>query len=183
MSLTGSTGGDEASQTIISDSQRTPEGTVRPLRRSDRESLHTLLLETDVFTEDEITIALELIDSVLDRPGQQDYIINVFDAGGVALAYYCIGPTPATLGTFDLYWIAVKPAAHGLGIGGMLDAHAGRLVRSMGGRLVIAETSSQPRYEKTRVFYLHHGYAELSRIPDYYKPGDDLVVYGKYFTQ
>jgi hypothetical protein len=52
----------------------------------------------------------------------------------------------------------------------------------MGGRLIIAETSSQARYEKTRLFYLHHGYSEMARIGDYYRPGDDLVVYGKYLS-
>jgi hypothetical protein len=46
--------------------------------------------------------------------------------------------------------------------------------------LVVAETSSQPKYEKTRRFYLTRGYAELARIRDYYRRGDDLVVYGKY---
>jgi GNAT superfamily N-acetyltransferase len=96
------------------------------------------------------------------------------------VGYYCVGPTPATEGTFDLYWIAVDAAAHGRGFGGALDAHAAELIRSMGGRLIIAETSSQPRYEKTRQFYLHHGYQEVARIAGYYRPDDDLVVYGKH---
>ncbi len=182
MQLSSPTTGNEAFPTFLA-GRRTPEGTVRPLRISDREALLTLLRETEVFSEEELAIALELIDAVLDRPEQTDYIINVFDNGIAPLGYYCIGPTPATTGTYDLYWIAVKPALHGRGIGGLLDNHAGQLVRSSGGYLMVAETSSQPRYETTRSFYLHHGYRELSRIQDYYKPGDDLVVYGKYFIQ
>ena len=70
----------------------------------------------------------------------------------------------------------------GRGIGGLLNAHAENLIKNRGGRLVIAETSSQPRYEKTRRFYATHGYSELSRIRDYYKVGDDLAVFGKYLT-
>ncbi len=155
---------------------------IRPLQHSDREALRTLLIETDVFTEDEVGIALELIDAVLDRVDQKDYIIHVYENGGDVLGYYCIGPTPATTGTFDLYWIAVKPDVHGTGVGGALNAHAERIIRSMNGRLVIAETSSQPKYDKTRKFYITNGYSELSRIKDYYKIGDDLVVYGKYLT-
>jgi hypothetical protein len=52
----------------------------------------------------------------------------------------------------------------------------------MSGRLIIAETSSLPRYQRTRDFYVRRGYTELAKIVDYYRPGDDLVVYGKYLT-
>lgn len=155
---------------------------VRPLKHGDREPLRQLLIETDVFTPDEIEIALELIDTAFEKPEQEDYIVNVYDDGGEVLGYYCIGPTPATNGTFDLYWIAVKPSAHRRGIGASLNAHAERLIRSQGGRLVIAETSSQARYEKTRRFYVNQGYSQLARVRDYYRVGDDLVVYGKYLT-
>ncbi len=155
--------------------------TIRPLRPGDREPLRGLLVATDMFTEAEVDIALELIDIVLGSKDQRDYVIRVAEEDGNVLGYYCIGPTPATQGTFDLYWVAVTPGQHGRGVGGSLTAHAEELVRSMGGRLLIAETSSQPRYEKTRRFYLHHGYSEVARIPGYYRPDDDLVVYGKYF--
>jgi len=139
-----------------------------------------LLIETGVFTEEEVGIALELIDVVLDKPDQKDYIINVYGEGNEILGYYCVGPTPATQSTFDLYWIATTPSMHGKGIGSKLDGHALSLIASKGGRLVIAETSSQPRYDKTRKFYIARGYTELARISDYYRMGDDLIVYGKY---
>ncbi len=154
--------------------------TIRPLRRSDRDGLQALLVATGMFTEDEVAIALELIDAVLDRPEQRDYIIAVYADDQGPAGYYCIGPTPATDGTFDLYWIAVAPAAQGQGIGRKLIAHAEQLVQRSGGRLIIAETSSQPKYEPTRLFYLRAGYAEIARIKEYYRPGDDLVMYGKY---
>jgi ribosomal protein S18 acetylase RimI-like enzyme len=52
-------------------------------------------------------------------------------------------------------------------------------VRAMGGRQVVAETSSRPSYDGTRIFYRRRGYREAARIPDYYRPGDDLVVFTK----
>ncbi|MBM2841856.1 MAG: putative acetyltransferase [Bacteroidetes bacterium] len=157
-------------------------GSIRSLRCEDRESIHQLLFETGVFTDEEVGIALELIDIVLHKPDQRDYVINVYEDANEVLGYYCVGPTPATESTFDLYWIATKPSAQGKGIGGRLDDHALNLIRSIGGRLVIAETSSQPKYEKTRQFYRTRQYTELARIRDYYRAGDDLVVYGKYLT-
>lgn len=153
---------------------------IRPLQHEDREPIHRLLLETDVFTREEIEIALELMDIALNRPEQTDYIVYTYEDAGQVTGYYCIGPTPATESTYDLYWIATKPSEHGKGIGTSLDEHATELIRSRGGRLVIAETSSRPKYEQTRRFYLARGYAELARIRDYYRSGDDLVVYGKY---
>ncbi len=156
--------------------------TIRTLRAGDRESLRELLVRTDVFTTEEVEIAMELIDVVLEKPEQKDYIIFTYVEEENVLGYYCIGPTPATEATFDLYWIAVDPSTQGKGIGSQLNVHAEKLVRSRGGRLLIAETSSQPRYDKTRRFYATAGYQELSRITDYYKVGDDLVVFGKYLT-
>ena len=155
---------------------------IRPLSREDRGPLRDLVVATGVFTEEEVEIALELIDAVLSIPGQTDYIIRVCEEEGKVAGYYCVGPTPATEGTFDLYWVAVDPVLHGKGIGRALDEHACDLIRGMSGRLVIAETSSLPRYSKTRAFYMRRGYGEIARIGDYYRPGDDLVVYGKYLT-
>ena len=155
---------------------------IRALKPEDKEPIHQLLIETGVFSKQEIEIAVELIDIALSKPQQRDYIIFSYVEEGEVLGYYCVGPTPATQSTFDLYWIAVKSSVQARGIGGELNMHAENLVRRKQGKLVIAETSSRPRYEKTRTFYLKHGYSELSRIRDYYKIGDDLVVYGKYLT-
>ena len=156
---------------------------ISDLRRTDREPLRQLLAETGYFSDDEIAIALELVDAVLDHTEQQDYIIRVYRDGDAVLGYYCVGPTPATESTYDLYWIAVASLLQGRGIGKALIAHAEDLIRGLGGQLVIAETSSRPQYDKTRRFYHLCGYAELALIRGYYRPGDDLVVFGKYLSQ
>jgi GNAT superfamily N-acetyltransferase len=155
---------------------------IRPLRRADRMLLLEIVRATNVFSEEECAIALELIDAVLDRPGQTDYDIAVAEEEGVVQGYYCIGPTPATLATYDLYWIAVDPRIHGRGVGARLTAHAEEAIRIRGGSLIMVETSSRPAYDGTRAFYVRMGYEELARVRSYYRPGDDLVVYGKYLS-
>ena len=89
---------------------------IRPIAAEDRAALARILAATAVFSAEEIATALELIDAVLDDPRHPDYEIAVADDGGVR-GYYCIGATPHTRGTYDLYWIAVDPAIHGQGIG------------------------------------------------------------------
>ena len=152
---------------------------IRPIRAVDREPIRRLIAETRMFTDEEVGIALEIVDIALAHPEQQDYVIYVCEFDAV-MGYYCIGPTPATTGTFDLYWIAIDPTVQGRGLGAALIAHAEQIIRERGGRLIVAETSSQPKYEPTRGFYLKRGYLQLARIKDYYRGGDDLIIYGKY---
>jgi len=158
--------------------------TIRKLQRDDKEPIRQIIEETDVFTNEEVAIAIELIEIFLDDPKQQDYdLYTAVTENSEIAGYVCLGPTPLTNGTFDLYWIAVKPSLHGQGIGKQLLNYAETNALRNNGRLLIAETSSQPKYESTRIFYIKNNYAEISRITDYYKPGDDLVVYGKYLSQ
>jgi len=162
----------------------TEQVSIRKFKPEDKLPVLEILKRTNVFTNDEIVIAEELMDVFLNDPQQRDYdLYTAVDGSGQALGYYCVGPTPATHGTYDLYWIAVKPDTHKRGIGAKLIRHCEELVRQQGGRLVIAETSSQEHYAATRRFYLHQEYTEVAKIKDYYKVGDDLVIYGKYVQQ
>jgi hypothetical protein len=51
------------------------------------------------------------------------------------------------------------------------------------GRLITVYTSSQEKYSLTRSFYFKRDYQEGARIHDYYRPGDDLVVYVKQISE
>jgi ribosomal protein S18 acetylase RimI-like enzyme len=156
---------------------------IRPLKEKDRPEIEDILRRTKVFSEEEILVALELIDIYLTDKKQKDYdIYSAADENDTALGYVCIGPTPMTLGTFDLYWIAVNPEVHGKGIGKELVKFIEKLISERKGRLIVVETSSREDYEPTRNFYIRIQYKEISRIKDYYKINDDLVVYGKYLN-
>jgi ribosomal protein S18 acetylase RimI-like enzyme len=158
--------------------------TIRKLRDEDVARLESILRRTGVFSDEEVTVALELMEIFLRNPAQKDYdIYSSVDENGTVQGYVCVGPTPMTEGTYDLYWIAVDPDRHNRGIGKQLQRFTEDLVRSQGGRLIIAETSSRPDYGSTRKFYLSLNYQEVARIKDYYNVGDDLVVYGKYVSQ
>jgi ribosomal protein S18 acetylase RimI-like enzyme len=91
----------------------------------------------------------------------------------------CFGPTPLTESTFDLYWIAVDKAKHRSGVGKKLLKFAEEEVMRRGGRLLLVETSSQETYGGTIAFYEKTGYDLVGKIKDYYKTGDDKLVFVK----
>lgn len=157
---------------------------IRTMLAGDKESVLQILIRTGMFTAAEINVAEELIDHFLLRPEQGDYFIEVVesDTGNVA-GYVTWGPTPLAEGTFDLYWIAISPDVQGQGYGKMLMRSVEQKIEEEQGRLLIIETSSQPKYESTRQFYLKQQYQEVARIAGFYAENDDRIIYAKYFSR
>jgi len=151
---------------------------IRPLVGKDRLTLLSVLTKTRSFTSAEIDVAMELIDIVLKDPIQRDYhIYCLVDVQDQAIGYICYGPTPMAQGTFDLYWIAVDPDFQGQRVGSTLLNFLEKVLKAEGGRLILADTSTIPHYEKTQKFYLKNGFQEVARIPDYYHPGNDRITF------
>jgi len=151
---------------------------IRPLVGKDRTALLSVLIKTRSFTSAEIDVAMELIDIVLKDPIQKDYhVYCMVDVQDQAIGYICYGPTPMAQGTFDLYWIAVDPDFQGQRVGSTLLNFLEEVLEAEGGRLILADTSTIPHYEKTQKFYLKNGFQEVARIPDYYHPGNDRITF------
>jgi GNAT superfamily N-acetyltransferase len=111
-----------------------------------------------------------------DSEGDYEFL-GVFDEkSDRLLGYACFGATPATDGTYDLYWLAVDPAAQGRGVGTALVRAVEQKLLDRGARLLVVETSSRPDYEGTRRFYARSGYMEAARVRDFYAPADDRIV-------
>ena len=114
-----------------------------------------------------------------DEASWYHFLVSRLD--GEILGFACYGQRPLTEGTFDLYWIGVGQNQQSRGIGKALISEVEKSVRSKGGRLLIAETAGKAAFEPTRRFYLSAGYELEARIRDFYKPGDDLVIFTKRF--
>jgi ribosomal protein S18 acetylase RimI-like enzyme len=150
-------------------------------RPADRAAVRAIVESTGFFSAAEVEIAVELIDDRLAKGEKSDYRFVFADdaASGRTLGYACFGEIACTVGSYDLYWIAVHEDARGRGLGRVLSDECERRIRALKGRRVYAETSGRAQYEPTRAFYRALGYLEEARFADFYAPGDDKVVYGK----
>lgn len=149
--------------------------------KEDKPALMEILQNTLEFKPSEVSVAEEVIDSYLYDP--HSYNIFIAEVNKSIAGYICYGLTPLTESTWDIYWLVVSPDKRGQGVGGALTAFAEEQIKKDGGRLVVIETSAKPGYEKTRHFYLSHGYEIICRIPDFYAPGDDKIILQKHISQ
>jgi len=161
--------------------------TIRPLVAADRSGVFRILENAGNFTPEEVATALELIDEWLElgeHSGYLTYVLEARDAdSSEVLGYVSFGPTPLTESTFDLYWIAVDKSKHRGGVGKRLLKFTEEETVRRGGKMLLIETSSQETYGGTIQFYEKTGYELVGKIPEYYKPGDDKLIFAKRLTQ
>ena len=148
-------------------------------RRGDVVALRRLVASTRVFYPEERKIALELLTERLRIGRRSGYSFVFAEQAGRLLGYCAWGKVPLTRGSYDLYWIAVAPAAQGRGLGRELMKRVERAVGQRGGGGLYIETSSRRVYDRTRRFYLGAGYREVARLRDFYAPRDHKVMFRK----
>jgi GNAT superfamily N-acetyltransferase len=148
--------------------------------KEDGLQIHDVNANTSVFSQEEVECVDELWEEYQSQgPERSGYYFIVEKEEGQVLGYACYGPRALTDRTYDLYWIAVSPSARRGGVGRGLLAATEDAVRKLGGRILIAETSGLPEYKSTRAFYLATGYTLEATLKDFYKDGDDLVIFTK----
>jgi len=155
---------------------------IRRLKQADVNMIESILNKTPNFNDEEIRVAMELVNIAASNPMQTDYNLFVYEEDGIILGYHCTGKRPLTDGVYDLYWIVTNPDYGKKGIGKKLLEHAENFVNEKNGRWLLAETSSKESYSATRNFYMRNNYSIISEINDFYSKGDKLIVFGKYFN-
>jgi ribosomal protein S18 acetylase RimI-like enzyme len=148
---------------------------VRGLSAADRTAVEDTLTDFGAFTEEEVRVALEMVDAGLGG----DYSLLAVEVAGLVRGYACVGRAHLTASSWYLYWICVHRRVQGAGVGRTLQARVEDLVRELGGERLILETSGRPDYARARRFYRAAGFVEVGRIPDFCQPGEDCVVYCK----
>ncbi|MGE0120990.1 MAG: GNAT family N-acetyltransferase [Dongiaceae bacterium] len=142
-------------------------------------AVRDLTASTGFFSDEEIAVAVELVEARLAQGLASGYRFILAERGDRLEGYVCFGPIPLTRSSFDLYWIAVRPAAQRAGLGRRLMALAEAAAVALGGTAMYVETSTRPQYRPTRAFYCCLGYRLAAELPDFYGPGDGQAIYAK----
>jgi GNAT superfamily N-acetyltransferase len=150
---------------------------LRHLTAADRGRIEEITRAVGRFRDDEIVVALEVFDAAV-RPIPDSYQVLGAELDSRLVGWICWGPTPCTLGTYDLYWMAVDPEMQGAGIGTGLLQEMERRLKGVA-RLIVIDTAGRSDYRATRAFYQARGYSPVATVPDFYAPGDDQVVFVK----
>lgn len=148
---------------------------VRELAAEDRASVRDALIGCGAFTDEEVRVALEMVDAGLNG----DYFLLAIELDGKVGGYACFGRAHLTESSWYLYWICIHRRAQGAGFGRMLQARVEDTVRKLGGDRLILETSGRPDYKRARHFYRQAGFVEVGCIQHFYRPSDDCLVYCK----
>jgi ribosomal protein S18 acetylase RimI-like enzyme len=130
-----------------------------------------------LFSPQEADTVGELLQDYLHRPDHNGYYFMTAEANGAVAGFACYGPTPLTHGTYDLYWICVEAGQKGQGVGRALMQAVIEQLHQLAGRLLVLDTSGRPDYAPTRAFYERLGFRRTAVIPEFYAPGDDLIIY------
>jgi len=142
---------------------------------ADRAAALEALERCGSFTPEEVRVAIEMFDGGLAG----EYSLLGVDVENVLRGYACLGKAWLTKATWYVYWICVHPAFHGRGVAQLLQRTAEAFVSGHGGERLVLETSSRAAYERQRRFYLRAGFEVHGRIPDFYRRGDDCIIYVK----
>lgn len=149
----------------------------RIVAKDDYEAMLELFKAITLFTDDERLVIKELLDTYLFNETQKDYLFYVSTSEKQLTAFICFGPTPMTSNTFDLYWVGTHPEYRRQGLAESLINVMKDYMKSQNAKIIRVETASQDLYSQTVAFYDRLGFQAEARLKDFYRDGDDLIIY------
>ena len=149
------------------------------IQSSDLSVILNIVQSSGFFSTAEVEMACELATDRLENGQQSSYQFLFAENDGEVVGYTCYGLIPATVASYDLYWIAVSETSRGKKMGKILLQKTEEIIRGMGGKRLYAETSSRAQYASTQKFYQNCGYIAEAVLKDFYTPGDSKIIYSK----
>ncbi|MFZ1289352.1 MAG: GNAT family N-acetyltransferase [Melioribacteraceae bacterium] len=149
------------------------------VKNEDIENIRGIVASTGFFSDEEVDIAVELVEERFNKGIESGYHFLFLEIDGKTVGYSCFGPIPATKFSFDLYWIAVHKDFQNLGLGKILLLESEKAIYKLGGNRIYVETSGREQYISTRKFYLACNYFEEAVLKEFYAPGDAKYLYLK----
>ena len=148
---------------------------LRAIRKEDLWALKLILDSIDLFPS---AMLEEMIYDYFHNPESEDiWFTKTINDLPVSIGY--CAPEKLTDGTYNLYAIGVHKEHQRTGIGSEMMTYIEDYLSSLSTRILIVETSSDSQYKSTRQFYLSLGYTREAIISDFWKAGEDKIVFWK----
>ena len=152
---------------------------IRPIQPNETLTLVEMARGTEAFKPIEIRALQEVLDDYHTQNAVDGHRAVALETDGKVVGFAYFAEAAMTDRTWSLWWIVVDRAVQARGIGGELLRYVEAAVRAAAGRQLVIETSSLPKYELTRRFYLKYGYLQIAAVKDYYAEADDMLFFCK----
>ena len=120
----------------------------------------------------------EMISDYFNNPETQDIWFTYIDNDKQVAIGYCV-PEKLTDGTYNLLAIGVSKGIQRTGVASQMMHYIEQLLKQKDGRLLLVETSSDEAQIGARNFYKKIGYTQAAVIKDFWKDGEDKIVFWK----
>lgn len=152
---------------------------IRPAKPDDLLAILAVAVAANLFSAEETMPLRNILEEYFQAGVSDEHVWIVDEQGGqlFGVAYY----TTAQMAdrTWYIKMIAVSPDHQGRGRGTAMMRYIESELADQGQRVLLVETSSLPFYDRTRAFYAKCGYDKEARIREFYKDGDDMIVFRK----
>lgn len=148
---------------------------IRPVTKSDIDELKHVVDSSGLFPSEYLD---EMISDYFDNPASQDIWFSCTDNNKQVAIGYC-APEKFTDGTYNLLAIGVSQDTQRKGIASQMMNYIEQRLKQNDGRILIVETSSDDAQFGARNFYKKIGYTQIAVIKDFWKDGEDKIVFWK----
>lgn len=152
---------------------------ISPLEQSHHSAFSQALRACGVFSTAEVACCEELFEISMTPKGKTEYQFYGAFLENEPRGFLGIGQDTLADRAMELYWIFVDPRDARKGLGTSLMSFFDRESQRRKSRLATIWTSSLPGYQPACRLYERHGFLLTCRLPNYYKVGDDLLIYRK----
>jgi ribosomal protein S18 acetylase RimI-like enzyme len=148
---------------------------IRPVTKTDIDGLKQVVDSSELFPSEYLD---EMISDYFDNPDTQDIWFTYIENNKQVAIGYCV-PEKFTDGTYNLLAIGVSQDTQRKGIASQMMNYIEQRLKQNYGRILIVETSSDDAQIGARIFYKKIGYAQEAVIKDFWKDGEDKIVFLK----
>lgn len=148
---------------------------IRAVVLSDIEGLKLVVDSSGLFPSEYLD---EMICDYFNNTNTCDIWFTYIDDNKPVAIGYCV-PEKFTNGTYNLLAIGVSEDFQRKGIASEMMQYVEHILTLKKGRILIVETSTDDAQIGARNFYKHIGYTQAAVIRDFWKDGEDKIVFWK----